>query len=684
MVARGGAAAARELKGCCGFALCEGEAVLRKLGFNENWIKLVMSCVSSVTYSVLLNGKPGGKVIPTRGLRQGDPISPYLFILCAEGLSSLLNYADQKGEIMGVAVAKGGQVLNKEKSSLFFSSNTEETEKKMILFEAGGVVCGSYEKYLGLPAMVGRSKYKTFRGVKEKVWKKIKSWKNSFLSLAGKEVLIKAVLQAIPSYTMGVFKLPISLCKELNSLYSKFWWGHKENSKKIHWWSWERLGVQKARGGMGFRDVECFNAAMLAKQGWRMIKNSSSLVAQVYRDKYFKNSEFLKAKLGINPSYIWRSVLSARDLLKEGLQWRVGNGNNIGIWGEKWLPTPISKCVQSPMKRFWEDMKVNKLIVPSTNSWDEDLIRGLFKPEEAEVIVRIPLSRRGSSNVRYWGYTKYGNGGASSGQNPLCPICGRDEETVIHILWSCPSSVDVWAKPSSPVHKCATEEVDFLELWSKLMNRLQKGEMEWVATIMHRIWLRRNKVVFENQFYNPSKLLQMAGEGLEDYKLAQISQEGSATTVDTADYNVMQKKWKKPGVFKVKANWDAALDMEAKRMGMGIVIRDEEGEVLVSVCDVRNHVDHPAIAESWALWKALEICNKLALSRVTFEGDAVVVINGINREVEDQSCMGHITEDIKQVFKAKRDWNIRFVPKDGNKVAHMLAKYVLELGEEKI
>ncbi|KAF5461785.1 hypothetical protein F2P56_017856 [Juglans regia] len=147
----------------------------------------------------------------------------------------------------------------------------------------------------------------------------------------------------------------------------------------------------------------------------------------------------------------------------------------------------------------------------------------------------------------------------------------------------------------------------------------------------------------------------MAGEGLEDYKSALVSQEGFATVVDIDDHNVMQNKWKKPDAFKVKADWDAALDMEAKRMGMGVVIRDEEGEVLVSVCDVRNHVDHPALAESWALWKALEICNELALLRLTFEGDASVVIKLINREEKDQSWMGHITKDIKQVFKAKRD-----------------------------
>ncbi|KAF5481803.1 hypothetical protein F2P56_002425 [Juglans regia] len=173
----------------------------------------------------------------------------------------------------------------------------------------------------------------------------------------------------------------------------------------------------------------------------------------------------------------------------------------------------------------------------------------------------------------------------------------------------------------------------------------------------------------------------MVSEGLEDYKSAQSFQDGDAATTTA---RVQLKKWQKPDVNEVKANWDAATDMEAKRMGMGIVIRDEEGEVLVFICDVRKHVVDPALAESWALWKALEICNELALSKVIFEGDAASVINRINKDVEDQSSMGHILEDIKQFFKGKREWNVRFVPRDGNRVAHLLAKHALVLGEEKI
>jgi hypothetical protein len=77
-----------------------------------------------------------------------------------------------------------------------------------------------------------------------------------------RKVLIKAIVQEIPNYSMSVFQLPTSLCKEINSMMQKFWWGHMKNNSKIYWMSWEKMGCSKTIGGMGFRDLTIFNQAL--------------------------------------------------------------------------------------------------------------------------------------------------------------------------------------------------------------------------------------------------------------------------------------------------------------------------------------------------------------------------------------------------------------------------------------
>jgi hypothetical protein len=198
-----------------------------------------------------------------------------------------------------------------------------------------------------LPALIGRSKISSLSGIKGRIWDKMQGWKEKFLLHAGKEILLKVVVQAIPTYTMSVFRIPKTLCDDINSMMARFWWEYKENDKKVAWMSWEKMGKAKTIGGLGFRDLECFNTALLAKQGWRIIQNPDSLVAKVLKEKYFLNGSFLYTPLSKRPSYVWWSIWNAKRLLEEGMVWRVGNRENIKIWGDKWLPSSTSHTIQS-------------------------------------------------------------------------------------------------------------------------------------------------------------------------------------------------------------------------------------------------------------------------------------------------------------------------------------------------
>ncbi|KAL0413621.1 UNVERIFIED_CONTAM: putative mitochondrial protein [Sesamum radiatum] len=267
--------------------------VLLKLGFPEQFVRLILLCVSSVSYSFIMSGSSFGTVTPQRGLRQGDPLSPYLFLLCTEAISSLLQGSEEKGHLKGVAICRrglrishllfaddtliccqgteteatciqqildvygraSGQEVNLQKSTVVFSKNVSTETRDSLANKLGIRWEDRHAKYLGLPAVVGKSRKEVFSNIRDKIWHKIQGWNERFLSQAGKEILIKAVVQAIPAYAMGCFKLPTTLVNDIQRMISDFWW-HNRGSKKIHWVAWHKLCIRKEEGGMGFKDLK--------------------------------------------------------------------------------------------------------------------------------------------------------------------------------------------------------------------------------------------------------------------------------------------------------------------------------------------------------------------------------------------------------------------------------------------
>ncbi|KAL9437004.1 hypothetical protein AB3S75_022948 [Citrus x aurantiifolia] len=118
---------------------------------------------------------------------------------------------------------------------------------------------------------------------------------------------------------MSVFKIPMGVCDDIQKMMAKFWWGSKREGRNIHWAKWEKMSQAKCLGGMGFHDFSSFNRALLAKQGWRIQQCPDSLVARVLQAKYFQSKNFLDAKLGSNPLYIWRSLLWGRKIFARAL-----------------------------------------------------------------------------------------------------------------------------------------------------------------------------------------------------------------------------------------------------------------------------------------------------------------------------------------------------------------------------
>ena len=421
--------------------------VMMKIGFSDIWINWISMCIEIVDYSVLVNGSVAGPIILGRGLRQGDPLSPYLFIICAKGLSAFIRKAEARGNINGVKICTkvpivshllfvddcflffrgninqaekmknilafyekaSGQAINLQKSEIFCSRNVSTAEHNNIANILGVQVVLGIGKHLGLPSMIGRSKKATFNFIKDRVWKKINSWSSKCLSKAGREVLIKSVLQSIPTYFMSLLTLLSSLCDDIEKTMNSFWWGHSgAQSKGIHWMSWDKLSMHKKDGGMGFKSLGTFNLVMLGKQGWRILTNPHTLIARMFKARYFPNSNFFKATLGHKLSYVWRSICNAKFILKAGRRWKIGDGSLIPIWNNNWIAGNGYLTLQNQGPTPIDNLKVSDCILPEEKAWNVPFLLSIFDEHIVNQVVNTPLYPSVHDDRLVW--TKENNG----------------------------------------------------------------------------------------------------------------------------------------------------------------------------------------------------------------------------------------------------------------------------------
>ncbi|KAL9677780.1 hypothetical protein QQ045_015616 [Rhodiola kirilowii] len=311
------------------------ENIMKKMGFADKWVDRVMRCVCSVSYVVKVNDHLSGEFRLERGLRQGDPLSPYLFLLCREVLSAKVSSGLLKGDLSGVKINDSiffikatanepqnlkriltfyedisGQRINFDKSEISFSENTPADIRSEIIRILDVVQVPCYSRYLGFSLVMGQRKTEVFRCIVEKAWKKINDWKYKMLSAAGREVLIKAVIQSLPVYMMSVYRFPEKCLQEVTKLISQFWWDKKDKNKGTSWIKHEILQKKKKLdGSLGFRDVR--GSAVDCKI-WRGVMK----IIELFKSATWWDDgrELLRWKLTSNGQF---SVKSAYEMIKD-------------------------------------------------------------------------------------------------------------------------------------------------------------------------------------------------------------------------------------------------------------------------------------------------------------------------------------------------------------------------------
>ncbi|KAF5761365.1 putative RNA-directed DNA polymerase [Helianthus annuus] len=355
--------------------------ILEKMGFPPRWCVWIKGILSSARASVLVNGSPTFDFPCSKGMRQGDPLSPFLFLIVTEALSFLINKAVEKGLFKGICLPNSGPCV----SHLFFADNaiimgewSAENVKVVIRIlrcfyicsglkmnirksniygigvdhsevesVAGSIGCkpdGFPFKYLGITVGANMNRICNWRPVYDVFESRLSLWKASGLSIAGRVTLIKSVLESLPNYYFSLFKAPVRVVKDLEKMMRRFLWGGSMDKSKLHWVAWDRVASPVRVGGLGLRNLTETNVALLLKWGWRFKNEVNNFWVKVINAIHCHKFswDFLPLRASING--VWRNihkVCSGRFIeflsLKSLMGGVVGNGQDLFFWLDPWL-----------------------------------------------------------------------------------------------------------------------------------------------------------------------------------------------------------------------------------------------------------------------------------------------------------------------------------------------------------
>jgi hypothetical protein len=342
--------------------------MLRRCGFGGKWCSWIARCISSAKFSVLVNGSPYGFFSSSRGLRQGDPLSPLLFVFVMEALSRMINAAVSGGVLDGFRVgdASCSHLLFADDTLIFCdasSSKIRSLRVLLLLFEAVSglkvnlakfsiIPVGNVDNvgrladilecevaylpvmYLGLPLGAPYKSTRIWDGVIEKVEKRLASWKRLYLSKGGRVTLIKSTLSNLPTYYMSLFPIPVSVASRIEKLQRDFLWGGMGEVFKYHLVSWEKFCTPISNGGLGIRKLVQFNRALLGKWLWRFGMDRDAWWRVAVESKYGSlwGGWCPREVAGAFGVGLWKFIRKGWENFSKFLRFEVGDGSRIRFW----------------------------------------------------------------------------------------------------------------------------------------------------------------------------------------------------------------------------------------------------------------------------------------------------------------------------------------------------------------
>lgn len=367
-------------------------------------------------------------------------------------------------------------------------------------------------------------------------------------------------------------------------------------------------------GGLGFRRLREFNIAMLGKQAWRLIKNPESLVAKVYKARYYPKVSFLEAKIGGCPSFIWRSILEFQSAIREGMRWRVGDGQRINVWNDPWLPDKGNCFIQTVKLPHLDNITVSSLFATNSCMWDLDILNDIFEDRDKYQIMSIPLPVHQSQDKMIWKWEEKGDYSVKSCYQFLmgnmqseedmcwttmwnldippkvklffwqtcvnclpttdnlqakqvpcsqnCLLCSTGLESSTHIFLNCEFARNCWRATGINVN--IDNHPHFQEWIMTQFCMLDEEKRCLFILYCWSIWKARNAKLWNNQTPSLHHIIESANIFLQNWREAK---NGIPQRFPRCANR--EERWQKPSTGWLKLNVDAALNTPNKTMGFG-------------------------------------------------------------------------------------------------------------------
>lgn len=616
--------------------------------------------------------------------------------------------------------------VNKSKTKVFFSKNVVARDAKNIGEALGFMTTKDLGNYLGMPLLHSRVTKATYQTILDKVDTRLTGWSAKHLSFAGRVTLTQSVLQALPVFAMQTTLLLSSVCNRIDQACRRFIWDGSSKTHRMHMVGWNIMCTDKKQGGLGFKNLDRMNYALLMKLSWGIISKSDKLWVRVLCSKYGVDSNNPPTSLpDKNGSRIWKAIRTVWDVTMQGTRWSVGNGDSVWFWLDCWVThndplisfafqQPSNESVNATVSDFvtengdwrWMSfehllpgsilMKIASILPPASRLGPDRMYwglnpKGIFTVRSAydflshhthaciDQVWQLPWAWKGPHSIRLFiwqllhGKLKT-NSELSRRHIPIsdvCIRCGGSTEDILHAIRDCSFIKKIWVRLVPTCHNSRFFQSNLREwIFCNLQNKWSIDvDPPWeciFGVTIWRLWFWRNHFNANGQLVDSTTVC-----------LDALARAKEIHRINNSPLSQQQKRmeiyigWRPPPWPWCKLNTDGSCKSIGVA-GAGGIIRGASGNWISGFC-MKIGEASVIMAKLWGLHQGLILAWNTGIRRLLVEVDSLSVTQMVTKQVVVPNVFHALVVAIQELLHRSWQITITHIYREGNSTADFMA-----------